>query len=211
MLNILPGRNVERLKHSSATIADAHDQVAILFADIENFTLRSQSLPPKSVVELLNHIFTEFDHIMRKYGIEKIKTIGDAYMAVAGAPDPSKDHAQRMANAALDMVATAKAFVDSNGDPVRLRLGMNSGPAIAGVIGVHKFAYDLWGDTVNTAARMESHGEPGRIQVAEASYALLKDEFEFVERGVIEVKGKGKLKTWWLVGKKPPLAAIENQ
>jgi len=202
LLNILPEPIAARLKESPSVIANGHEGVSVLFADIANFTKMCDALSPRDLVDLLNRVFTQIDNVMRKNGIEKIKTIGDAYMAAAGVPVRTRGHAERMADAALEVSTAMEAFVGPKGERISLRMGISSGPAIAGVIGVHKFAYDLWGDTVNAASRMESHGETGRIQVTGATYELLKETHRFHERGAIEVKGKGVMRTWWLVGKR---------
>lgn len=201
LLNILPEPIAERLKQSPIAIADRHDKVAVLFADIANFTPLSEQVSPDALVDLLNHIFSEFDHIAQRHGVEKIKTIGDAYMAAAGVPEKGNDDIHAIAECALEMTNVAKKLTDPEGNSVKLRIGMHCGPAVAGVIGAHKFAYDLWGDTVNTASRMESHGEAGRIHVTEDIHELLKDAYEFESRGEVEIKGKGTLKTWWLIKK----------
>ena len=202
LLNILPEPIAARLKESPSSIADGHDEITVLFADIANFTPMSEELSPGDLVALLNRVFTRIDHVMQKHGIEKIKTIGDAYMAAAGVPVRYSEHAERMADAALEVSTAMESFVGPRGERISLRMGISTGPAVAGVIGVHKFAYDLWGDKVNTASRMESHGETGRIQVTDATYELLEETHLFRERGPVDVKGKGVMKTWWLLGKR---------
>ena len=201
LLNILPLPIANRLKESPGTIADGFDNVSVLFADIVGFTPLSEQYRPDALIQMLNHIFSEFDAISIKRKVEKIKTIGDAYMLVAGVPEPRTDHCFAVAECALDMVAAAEFFSDPGGNPIQIRVGIHTGSAIAGVIGAHKFAYDLWGDTVNTASRMESHGSAGKIQATKEIYEILKDSFMFEPRGEIEVKGKGKLQTWWLTGR----------
>lgn len=202
LLNILPSQIADRLKGQQTTIADGFDNVSVLFADIAGFTPMSSRATPAEIVGMLNRIFVEFDHIARRHGAEKIKTIGDAYMVAAGVPEHRKDHCRVVAECALDMVDAVKRYANPLGLPLQMRIGIHTGPAIAGVIGAHKFAYDLWGDTVNVASRMESSGTPGRIQVTEDIHRVLKDEYIFEERGPIEVKGKGILNTWWLVGRR---------
>ena len=196
LLNILPAPIAERLQAEPGVIADSFDEVTVLFADVVGFTPMSSRVPAEETVRLLNEVFTTFDALADQHGVEKIKTIGDAYMAVGGLPDPRPDHAEAMADFALAM---RDAAFDLG---VTMRIGISTGPAVAGVIGTHKFAYDLWGDTVNTASRMESHGVPGEIQVSEATYEKLESDYVLVERGPQAVKGKGTLPTWLLKGKK---------
>jgi len=201
LLNILPGPIADRLKGGESTIADHFAEVTVLFADIVGFTTMSDGRPPTEVVELLNDLFRRFDAIAQRFGVEKIKTIGDAYMAVAGLPIQYDDHVQRMADMALAMTAETRRFGRDRNLDFSLRIGINSGPVVAGVIGATKFIYDLWGDTVNTASRMESHGVAGSIQVTRVVYEYLKNEYELEPRGEIEVKGKGKLPVWLLRGR----------
>ncbi|TNE49363.1 MAG: adenylate cyclase [Deltaproteobacteria bacterium] len=198
LLNVLPAEIASRLKQQE-TIADSFDNATVLFADLVGFTALSQKIPPEELVDLLNGLFTCFDELVEKYGAEKIKTIGDAYMAAAGIPKKRTDHALVIACLALEMQEILGHFNDTYGYTLGLRIGIHSGPVVAGVIGRSRFLYDLWGDTVNTASRMESHGEEGHIQVSHDSYLLLKDSFIFEPRGAINVKGKGSMKTWWLV------------
>jgi adenylate cyclase len=200
LTNILPGSIAERLKAASQTIADHFGSASILFADVVDFTPLSQRLPPAEVVGILDHLFSRFDTLVERHGLEKIKTIGDAYMAAAGVPDPRPDHARRAALLALDMREAVATSGIVEGTRLELRIGINSGPVIAGVIGTKRFLYDLWGDAVNTASRMESHGTPGEIQITPTTHELLKDEFVCARRGTIEVKGKGPMETWYLVG-----------
>jgi len=200
LLNILPNAIATRLKSNAEPIADGFEEVTILFADVVGFTPMSEGLPPAVVVAFLNQLFSDFDRLAEKHGLEKIKTIGDAYMVAAGIPEPRRDHAAAIARMALDMREIAERRSTPTGQRLQLRIGINSGPAVAGVIGLRKFSYDLWGDTVNTAARMESHGVAGGIQVTEATRRLLETEFEFEERGVVEIKGKGAMKLSLLVG-----------
>jgi class 3 adenylate cyclase len=194
LLNVLPEPVAARLKRSHGVIADRFEQATVLFADIADFTPMAASLPPEQVVELLDTVFSDFDRLAEERGLEKIKTIGDAYMVAAGLPVPRPDHCRAMADMALAMVEATSAY----GGTVRLRIGMDTGPVIDGVIGRRKFIYDLWGDTVNTASRMESHGVPGQIQVTERVVAALDGVFELEPRGTIEVKGKGPMPTWLL-------------
>ncbi|HYI94183.1 MAG TPA: adenylate/guanylate cyclase domain-containing protein [Bryobacteraceae bacterium] len=198
LLNILPGPIAERLKGGETRIADNFAEVTVLFADIVGFTRLSSRTSPAEMVDLLNRLFTRFDACAQELGVEKIKTIGDAYMAVAGLPTPYEDHSHRMVKLALRMLEEVRDFSEETGAGLSVRIGINSGPAVAGVIGSTKFIYDLWGDTVNVASRMESHGVAGMIQVTRAVYEKLAGEFEFCERGEIEIKGKGVLETWLL-------------
>ena len=202
LLNILPAPIAQRLKRAESTIADNFADVTVLFADLVNFTEISAQIPPTRLVDLLNKIFSEFDRLAEKHGLEKIKTIGDAYMVVGGLPMPRADHAQAIAEMALDMQQKITRFTGLNGEPFHLRIGINTGPVIAGVIGTKKFTYDLWGDTVNVASRMESHGIEGRIQVTDVTYERLKDKYVFEQRGVTPIKGKGDMMTYWLMGRK---------
>jgi len=198
LLNILPEAIATRLKSGEGTIADHFAEVTVLFADIVGFTVLSSKIPPGEVVEFLNQLFTRYDALAHRLGVEKIKTIGDAYMAVAGVPAPATDHARRVAELALGIVDETGKFGAEMGLNISVRVGVNSGPVVAGVIGTSKFIYDLWGDTVNVASRMESHGEPGRVQVTRPVYEALKDEYSLSPRGTIEVKGKGAIETWIL-------------
>ncbi len=202
LLNILPSPIAQRLKLAESTIADSFADVTVLFADLVNFTEFSAQIPPPQLVELLNKIFSKFDQLAEKHGLEKIKTIGDAYMVVGGLPTPRPDHAEAIAEMALDMQREITRFVGIDGEPFQVRIGINTGPVVAGVIGTKKFTYDLWGDTVNVASRMESHGVAGRIQVTAATYECLKDKYLFVQRGATAIKGKGEMMTYWLIGRK---------
>ena len=201
LLNILPSPIAQRLKRAESTIADNFADVTVLFADLVNFTEISAEIPPTRLVDLLNKIFSEFDQLAEKHSLEKIKTIGDAYMVVGGLPTTRPDHAEAIAEMALDMQQKITRFKGLNGEPFRLRIGINTGPVIAGVIGTKKFTYDLWGDTVNVASRMESHGVAGCIQVTPTTYERLKDKYVFEERGVTHIKGKGDMVTYWLMGR----------
>ena len=201
--NILPQRIAELLKQTSGAIAEQFEAVTVLFADIVGFTQLSEEKSAAELVALLNWIFSKFDQITEEYRLEKIKTIGDAYMVVGGLPSPRYDHADAIANMALRMQsAIAELNAETNGD-FQIRIGINTGPVVAGVIGKKKFSYDLWGDTVNTASRMESHGLPGEIQVTEATYHALKSNYHLRHRGKIEIKGKGEMDTYMLLGKLP--------
>lgn len=203
LLNILPRPIAERLKEGQRTIADIFPDVTVLFADLVGFTRMSEQLPPAELVAMLNKIFSMFDQLAEKHGLEKIKTIGDEYMAASGLPMPRPDHAEAMAEMALDMLAVIERFNAKRKSGVRIRIGMNCGPVTAGIIGTKKFAYDLWGDTVNIASRMESHGIANAIQVTEATYKRLRHKYAFQRRGIIHVKGKGALCTYFLVGRRP--------
>ena len=198
LLNVLPASIAERLKAGESNIADSFQQVTVMFADIVGFTPLSARLSPEALVARLNVLFTDFDGLATQLGLEKIKTIGDAYMVVGGLPEPMPDAAGAMARMALAMIEAVERRSEEAGDELSLRIGIHSGPAVAGVIGDRKFAYDVWGDTVNTASRMESHAEPGRIQVSDATRQLLGERFELEPRGEIEIKGKGAMKTWFL-------------
>ena len=198
LLNILPAPIAERLKSGNEPIADGFSDVTVLFADIVGFTQLAASMTAETVVDLLNDLFTRFDLAAHDLGIEKIKTIGDAYMAVSGLPQPSKNHISQMMQMAIQMMQIAKDFSSERKIDLRLRIGVHAGPVVAGIIGRRKFIYDLWGDTVNLASRMESHGVPGAIQVTRPVYEAVRDRFQFEQRGSIEVKGKGAIETWLL-------------
>lgn len=202
LLNILPEAIAQRLKQGEETIADSFSEVTVLFADLVGFTKISANLSPAELVELLNRIFSAFDELADKYGLEKIKTIGDAYMIVGGLPIPKEDHAEAIADMALEILTQIKDISTKEAKSLEIRIGINTGAVEAGVIGTKKFAYDLWGDTVNTAHRMESHGIPGMIQVTQATYDCLADKYRFQERGIIDIKGKGTMKTYLLLGRK---------
>lgn len=210
LLNILPATVAHRLKQRQdsdrtvgAVIAESYEQTTILFADIVGFTPLAARMSPSELVDLLNQIFSTFDQLAAQRGLEKIKTIGDAYMAVGGVPLPRADHAEAIADMALEMQETVTRFKRDGNEPFQLRIGINTGPVIAGVIGIRKFIYDLWGDAVNVASRMEAQGMSGQIQVTATTYELLKDHYRLEERGLIEIKGKGEMMTYWLQGKKP--------
>lgn len=203
LLNILPEPIARSLKQNTRTIAEQFANVTVLFADIVGFTEIAATLSPINLVELLNEIFSEFDRLTEIYNLEKIKTIGDSYMVVAGLPTPRDDHATAVAAMALDMQTAIQNFNNRNQRHFQIRIGIHSGSVVAGVIGLKKFIYDLWGDTVNTASRMESHGIAGAIQVSEDTYQLLKQSYELEPRGLIEIKGKGEMKTYFLTRKSP--------
>jgi len=198
LLNVLPEKIADRLKSGERVIADHYNMATVLFADIVNFTPLSEVKSPQEVVSLLNRLFTKFDHLADRYGLEKIKTIGDAYMIVAGVPLPRDDHALVAMEMAVAMHAEVADEPLVDGRKLEIRIGLASGPLVAGVIGEQKFSYDLWGDTVNTAARMESSGLPGCIQVTDETCRLLGDRYPFVRRDAVEVKGKGPMTTWTL-------------
>ena len=207
LLNILPTTIAERLKSGEETIADHFDEASIVFADIVEFTQISAGAAPERIVQVLDDIFTKFDKISEKYGLEKIKTIGDCYMAVAGVPEPNLNHAEAAANWALEVMEMMKDYKfkhhessdNSNGDiPIKFRIGMHCGPVVAGVIGKKKFIYDLWGDTVNTASRMEENGVSGMIHVSNRFKETLSNTKTFQDRGEIVIKGKGTMRTWFL-------------
>jgi adenylate cyclase len=203
LLNILPATIAERLKHNDSTPAEHFEEATILFADIVGFTNLSAKLEPMELVTGLNQIFSAFDQLADKYELEKIKTIGDAYMVAGGLPLPNANHAQAIASMALDMQTEMQRLNQVLGEPLEIRIGIHTGPVVAGVIGIRKFIYDLWGDAVNVASRMESHGQPGFIQVTQATYELLKEDYVLQARGTIEVKGRGLMQTYWLLGNKP--------
>jgi adenylate cyclase len=199
--NMLPTSIAERLKQRQEVIADASPKVTVLFADIADFTPHAERSPPEATVALLNDLFSEFDALTETRGLEKIKTMGDAYMVAGGLPDPMPDHAAAVAELALEMLDVAGRQRLPDGGQVRLRIGIASGPVVAGVIGRRRFSYDLWGDTVNTASRMQTTGIPGCIQVTERTRQLLGERYLFRERGIIQVKGKGKMRTYFLSGR----------
>ncbi|OBI16696.1 adenylate cyclase [Mycobacterium sp. E2327] len=201
--NMLPASIAERLKEPDrSVIADKYDDASVLFADIVGFTERASSTPPADLVRFLDRLYGAFDALVDKHGLEKIKVSGDSYMVVSGVPRPRPDHSRALADFALDMANVAAALRDPHGEPIPLRVGMACGPVVAGVVGSRRFFYDVWGDAVNVASRMESTDSVGRIQVPEAMYERLKDEFVLQERGSIEVKGKGPMRTWYLIGRK---------
>lgn len=199
LLNVLPAAIAERLKSETGIIADRHAEVSVLFADLAGFTPAAERLPPERVVGLLDDVFSVFDDLVARHGLEKIKTIGDGYLAAGGIPTPRPDHAEAVAELALAMQETLDARSLPGG--LALRVGIDTGPVVAGVIGRSRFGYDLWGDTVNTASRMESHAPPGAIQVTERTYRRLADRYRFERRGDVEIKGKGSMTTYLLLGR----------
>ena len=208
LLNILPASIAQRLKLGGGTIADEFPAVTVLFADIVGFTRMSARLPPERIVGMLNDLFCRFDDLAGSLGLEKIKTIGDCYMVAGGLPEPRRDHAEAIADMALAMLAIVAELAARTGEPLSVRIGLHSGPVVAGVIGKRKFIYDLWGDTVNIASRMESHGIPGTIQLSAASRQLLDGKYRLQPRGTIEVKGKGEMETWFLEDRLPARATV---
>lgn len=202
LLNILPVKIAALLKVSGETIAERFDSVSVLFADVVGFTELAAQMDADELVELLNEVFSYFDTLAERHGAEKIRTIGDNYMVAAGVPEPRPDHARALAHLALEMLEYVGRYPGGN-RPLRFRIGINSGPVVAGVIGQRKFQYDLWGDTVNVASRMESHGLPGEIQISRRTYEMLGNEFVCQSRGRIDVKGKGQMETWFLKAAAP--------
>jgi adenylate cyclase len=200
LLNVLPREIAARLKRGERVIADHHPSVSIMFADLVGFTPLTNQLSPTAMVELLNDIYSHFDSLVEKHRVEKIRTIGDNYMIASGLPQPRTDHAQVIAHLALEMNAYIASLAPVGNRRLSFRIGINSGPVIAGVIGHKKFAYDVWGDTANIASRMESQGVPGKIQITQATYELIKSDFVCEPHGSIDVKGKGPMQTWFLVG-----------
>lgn len=204
LLNILPHPIVERLKGGETVIADHLSNVTILFADFVGFTQLSSRLPAAALVGVLGRVFSEFDGLARDFGVEKIKTIGDAYMVACGLFGAREDHATAVADMAMAMLETLARLNDELPARLEIRIGVNSGDVIAGVIGAHKFIYDIWGDAVNVASRLESHGLPGRIHVSASTRERLRHDFILEPRGVVEVKGKGAMETYFLIGRAPP-------
>ncbi|MEO1351108.1 MAG: adenylate/guanylate cyclase domain-containing protein [Cyanobacteria bacterium J06635_15] len=202
LFNVLPYQIAQRLRQGAHNIAESFDQVSVLFADLVSFTEVSTQMSPKALVESLSEIFLTFDHLVEQYKLEKIKTIGDEYMVAGGLPLSCEDHIEAIAQLALDMQASIGQFYRPNGQPFQLRIGINAGPVVAGVIGIKRFTYDLWGDTVNTASRMETTASAGRIQVPEALYQQLAAKFLLEPRGTIAVKGRGDMTTYWLLSQK---------
>jgi adenylate cyclase len=204
LTNILPPSVANRLKESpDVAIADAYPEASVLFADMAGFTARASKMTAPELVQFLNGVYAQIDSLVERHGLEKIKTTGDAYMVVSGVPKPRPDHAAKIADLALDIRDATARLVDARGDAAPMRIGIASGPVVAGVIGTRKFFYDVWGDAVNMAARMESTGEAGKIQVAPETSKLLTAAFVLEQRGVIDVRGKGPVETWFLVGRKP--------
>jgi adenylate cyclase len=204
LLNMLPAEVAQRLQEQPEPIADHYEHVSVLFADVVDFTPLASGLPPNRVVDLLDRLFTEFDDLVDRYSLEKIKTIGDAYMVAAGVPRARPDHAQALAAAALGMRERASRHLrEDDGRSLQVRIGINSGPVVAGVIGQRRLLFDLWGDTVNTASRMESHGAPGQIRITRTTWELIRDDFVCERFGTVEVKGKGPVEVWNLLGPRP--------
>jgi class 3 adenylate cyclase len=210
LLNVLPAPIADRLKQGEQVIADNFADVTVLFADIVDFTRFSANMLPTELVVLLNEIFSAFDYLAEQHGLEKIKTAGDEYMVVGGLPMPRNDHVEAVAEMALDIQETVAQFSVNDNEPLSVRVGIHTGPVVAGVIGTKKFSYDLWGDTVNIASRMESHGLNGSIQVTTATYERLCEKYVFAERGTIPVKNKGKMLTYFLIGKKGQVAMLSG-
>ncbi len=202
LLNVLPKPVADRLKQGEQTIVDSFREATVVFADIVGFTSFSANMAPSRTVQLLNDLFSGFDKLAETYQLEKIKTIGDSYMVVGGVPTPMPEHAERCALMALDMIEVLHHFNHRNSITLDIRIGINSGPVVAGIIGTRKFSYDLWGDTVNVASRMESQGEPGVIQVSASTRALIAEQFVFEDRGTIDIKNRGPMPTYRLVRKK---------
>jgi len=202
LLNVLPKAIADRLKQGERTIVDSFREATVVFGDIVGFTSFSANMAPSRTVQLLNDLFSGFDKLAETYQLEKIKTIGDSYMVVGGVPTPVPEHAERCALMALDMIEVLKHFNQRNSISLDIRIGLNSGPVVAGIIGTKKFSYDLWGDTVNVASRMESHSLPGMIQVSGSTYDLLAGKFDFEERGTIDVKNRGLMATYRLLRRK---------
>jgi len=202
LANILPTSIADRLKDPARNIiADKYDDASVLFADIAGFTERASDMPPEQLIRFLNRLYSDFDALVDKHGLEKIKVSGDSYMVVSGVPQPRADHVEALASFALDMADAASRLRDSLGNPLPLRIGLASGPVVAGVVGSRRFFYDVWGDAVNVASRMESTDSVGRIQVPEDVYQRLRNDFVLQERGAVDVKGKGVMRTWYLVGR----------
>jgi adenylate cyclase len=202
LANILPASVADRLKDPARNIiADKYDDASVLFADIAGFTERASDMEPEQLILFLDRLYGDFDALVDKHGLEKIKVSGDSYMVVSGVPQPRADHVEALAALALDMAEVAGLLKDSRGDALPLRIGLASGPVVAGVVGSRRFFYDVWGDAVNVASRMETTDSIGRIQVPEEVYRRLKDDFVFQERGVVQVKGKGLMRTWYLIGR----------
>ena len=202
LLNVLPKEIVPILKQGKETIAERFDAASVLYADMVGFTPLSERMAPEDTIRMLNEIFSSFDAIVGKYDLEKIRTIGDYYMVISGAPRSRGDHVQALAQAALEMAQYVKSFPPIDGERIDFRLGMNSGPLAGGLVGKRRFHYDVWGPAVNIASRMESHGVAGRIQISPDTYALIKNDFICEKRGAVEIKGRGKMETWFLEGRR---------
>ena len=201
LLNILPQNIVARMRAGEAVIADRFDYATILFSDLVGFTALASGFSPDRILEILSTVFESFDHAVREHGLEKIKTIGDAYMVAGGLPEPLPEHTHRVAALAIEMLDIVQRVCARLDIDLKVRIGIHVGPVVAGVIGTHKFIYDVWGDTVNTASRMESFGAPGRIHVSGETYGVLRHDFEFEPRGPLEIKGKGAMETYFLLGR----------
>ncbi|MFZ4372206.1 MAG: adenylate/guanylate cyclase domain-containing protein [Mycobacterium sp.] len=214
LANILPASIAAKLKDPAhGVIADRYDDASILFADIAGFTERASEIPPTELVRFLDRLYTTFDRLVDRHGLEKIKTTGDSYMVVSGVPTPRPDHAEAIAALALDMSRAVADLRDPRGNPVPLRMGIASGPVVAGVVGARRFFYDVWGDAVNVASRMESTDIEGRIQVPQSVFERLRHTFVLEERGEIDIKGKGLMRTWYLIARKPdaPLPRVDSE
>jgi adenylate cyclase len=204
LTNILPGSVAEKLKDPAhGVIADRYDDASILFADIAGYTEKASEIAPTELVRFLDRLYTTFDRLVDRHGLEKIKTTGDAYMVVSGVPTPRPDHVEAIADLALDLCRAVSELRDPRGNPVPMRMGIAAGPVVAGVVGARRFFYDVWGDAVNVASRMESTDIEGRIQLPQNVFERLRDGFVLEERGEIAIKGKGVMRTWWLVGRRP--------
>jgi guanylate cyclase len=199
---LLPREIVPALKEGGGRIADRFEDVSILFADMSGFTRLSAQFPPVEIVQLLNEYFSYFDSLCERHGVEKIRTIGDNYMGACGIPRPKADHAERLARMALEMQDYIESHSPFEGNRIRFRIGINSGPVVAGVVGLQKFHYDVWGDAVNFASRMESQGVPGKIQISRNTYELIREKFRCRRRGTVTIKGKGVRETWFLEGQR---------
>jgi adenylate cyclase len=209
--NILPPAVAQRLEDRvGEDIADSYEEASVLFLDMAGFTLLASQTTPAQLVRFLNGVYSRLDELVAQCGLEKIKTSGDAYMVVGGVPEPLPDHAHRLADFALQVRDTLATMVDPMGRALQVRIGIASGPVVAGVVGIRKFFYDVWGDSVNTASRMETTGEIGKIQVAPGTHQLLADCFEFEPRGVIDVRGKGSMPTWFLVGRTQSVSSAKG-
>ena len=211
LANILPASIASRLKsRTESVIADKYDEASIMFADMAGFTARASDTAPDDLVQFLNRVFTDFDRLVERHGLEKIKTTGDCYMVVSGVPTPRPDHAAALAQLALEIRDAATDLRDPHGRSVPIRIGIASGPVVAGVVGTRKFFFDVWGDAVNVASRMELTGIAGKIQVSQEVYERLRNEFVLECRGPIDVKGKGQMLTWFLAGRKAPAVALHS-
>ncbi len=198
LLNILPEPIASRLRREPGIIADHFESVSVLFSDIVGFTPLSETMSAEEMVAWLNEVYSLVDALVQSHDVEKIRTIGDGYMVAAGVPFPRDDHAVAITRLALDMRSHFERLAPVHGNHVSFRIGISSGPVVGGVIGTHKFQYDIWGDTVNTASRMESHGVPGRIHISPTTHELIREEFVCESRGAIEIKGKGEMETWFV-------------